>query len=56
MENMKLSQQIISEKKYKTVNEYIELAERLGLSLSVADLQEIDRVLKAEGEKCKEKN
>lgn len=56
MENMKLSQKLMSIRKYKTLDEYIVLAEELGLILSIEDLQEIERVLKAEAEQCKEKN
>lgn len=53
---MKLSHKLMSMKKYKTLDEYIVLAEKLGIILSIEDLQEIERVLKAEGEKCKESN
>ena len=42
--------------KHKTLDEYIEMAENLGLRLSVEDLAEIEKVIKAQEEKCKGKN
>lgn len=48
------SDQANNAKKYKTMEEYIALAERCGLQLSVEDLAELESLLKEE-EKVKEK-
>lgn len=42
--------------KHKTVEEYIEMAENLGLRLSVEDLTEIEKVIKEQEAKCRENN
>lgn len=42
--------------KHKTLDDYINMAENLGLRLSVEDLAEIEKVIKAQEEKCKGKN
>lgn len=56
MNNAQLAKQLIKEKKYKTLDEYITIAEKLSITLSIEDLHEIERLLKAEGEKCNAKN
>lgn len=42
--------------KHKTLEDYINMAENLGLRLSVEDLAEIERVIKEQENKCKERN
>lgn len=39
---------------HETVDDYIDLAERMGLTLSVEDLIEIEKVLEARNSKCEE--
>mgnify|MGYP003314650758 FL=1 len=41
-------------KEHKTLEDYIAIAEKFGINLSVEDLMEIERVLKEEEAKCKE--
>lgn len=41
-------------KEHKTLEDYIAIAEKFGITLSVEDLMEIERVLKEEEAKCKE--
>lgn len=43
-------------KKHKTLDEYIDMAENLGLRLSVEDLTEIEKVIKGQEAKCRENN
>lgn len=42
--------------KHKTLDEYINMAENLGLRLSVEDLIEIEKVIKVQEAQCKEKS
>lgn len=56
MDNIKSVKDMLIQKKYKTLDEYIDMAEKLNIALAVADLREIERVLKEEGQQCNEKN
>lgn len=42
--------------KHKTLDDYIDIAEKFNIRLSVEDLMELEKAIKIKEEKCKENN